>query len=146
MTMINVADHETEGGTLEAVWLIEVQTRPEDSDKILDAIMAVDPLLYGRYERNCFVSGVGSETYTPQANSTSAVHRGAEGKVQIFPGVTMVLSLSKQSVNLGKVLDAIRAVHHYEEPLIFVTECWASRAKYNPHSKNPNRWWNAASV
>jgi hypothetical protein len=43
---------------------------------------------------------------------------------------------------LGLVLDAIRDVHHYEEPLIFVTECWASRANYNPQNANPNRWWN----
>jgi len=144
MTMRDVKEFETEAGTLEAVWLIEVQTRPDDAGKILDKVMEVDPLIYGRYERNCYVSGVGTESYLPQANSTSAVHKDAEGKVQTFPSVLMVISVPQKHSNLGKVLDAIRAVHHYEEPLIFVTECLASRAKYNPHNTNPNRWWNEA--
>jgi hypothetical protein len=142
MTLQANTEFETEAGTLEAVWLIEVQTRPDDTSKILNKVMEVDPLIYGRYERNCFISAVGTETYLPQANSTSAVHLGAEGKVQTFPSVVMVLSIPQRNANLPQVIDAIRAMHHYEEPLIFVSECWASRAKYNPHNKNPNRWWN----
>jgi hypothetical protein len=39
-------------------------------------------------------------------------------------------------------MDAILHVHHYEEPVIFLREDWASRAAYNPNSTNPNRWWN----
>ena len=29
-----------------------------------------------------------------------------------------------------------------EEPVIFIREDWASRAAYDPTSRNPNRWWN----
>ncbi|MFQ1701388.1 hypothetical protein ACJ5NV_12425 [Loktanella agnita] len=40
------------------------------------------------------------------------------------------------------MMNAIIDAHHYEEPVIFVREDWASRAAYNPKSDNPNRWWN----
>ena len=39
-------------------------------------------------------------------------------------------------------MDVIHEVHHYEEPVIYLREAWASRASYNPQSDNPNRWWN----
>jgi len=67
---------------------------------------------------------------------------GAEGKIQRFPCVEIVISLESDEAGLQRVLDAIRDAHHYEEPLIFVQECWASRAAYDPHNKNPYRWWN----
>jgi hypothetical protein len=44
--------------------------------------------------------------------------------------------------DVDKILDAVLHVHHYEEPVIFLREDWASRAAYNPKSTNPNRWWN----
>lgn len=129
-------------GTIEKVWQIEIQTQPQDVERIIDAVSEVDPLIYGRYQRNAFVSAVGSETYLPQENSTSAVHLNAENEVQTFPSVLVVLSIQQDRDTLEKVLDAIRDVHHYEEPLIFIKDCWASRAKYDPRNTNPNRWWN----
>ena len=104
--------------------------------------MEVDPLAYGRYRRNAFVTAVGRETYLPEENSTSAVHLDAANKVQTFPSVLIVISIAQDRDTLGRVLDAIRDVHHYEEPLIFIKDCWASRASYDPHNANPNRWWN----
>ena len=43
---------------------------------------------------------------------------------------------------LERVMDAILNVHHYEQPMIYVREDWASRANYDPNNANPNRWWN----
>jgi hypothetical protein len=130
------------GGTVERVWLIQIQAAPEDVDRIIDKVMEVDPLVYGRYERNAFVTAVGSETYRPRENSTSAIHRGAQGTIQTFPSVQVFISIEQDREKLARVLDAIREVHHYEEPLIFVQDSWASRANYDPRSANPNRWWN----
>lgn len=122
--------------------MIEIQAAPEDVDKIIDSMMKVDPLIYGRYKRNAFVSAIGSETYVPQGNSTSAVHLDAENTTQTFPSVLIVVSVEQTGDKLERVLDAIREVHHYEEPLIFIKDCWASRANYDPRNQNPNRWWN----
>jgi hypothetical protein len=142
----DIINLETRTGKVERVWQIEIQATPEDVDKIVDSVMEVDPLIYGRYKRNAFVTAVGSETYLPEENSTSAVHLNAANKVQTFPSVLIVISVEKNNETLGRVLDAIRDVHHYEEPLIFIKDCWASRASYDPHNTNPNRWWNREAV
>ena len=142
MQSIDISSLKTRTGTVDRVWQVEIQATPEDADKIIDNVMEVDPLIYGRYKRNAFVSATGSETYLPEENSTSAVHLGAANKVQTFPSVLLVISVEQNPETLGRVLDAIRDVHHYEEPLIFIKECWASRASYDPHNSNPNRWWN----
>lgn len=135
----DISNLTTNTGTVERVWLIEVQATPEDVDLIIDNVMKVNPLVYGRYKRNAFVSAEGSETYLPEENSTSAVHLGAANKKQTFPSVLITLSIEQNSEILGRVLDAIREVHHYEEPLIFIKDSWASRASYDPHNTNPNR-------
>ncbi|KAB2848357.1 MAG: hypothetical protein F9K44_11060 [Hyphomicrobiaceae bacterium] len=108
--------------------------------------MEADPLSYGRYERNAFVSAVGTETYRPLANSTSAIHLGAQDTIQKFPCVELVISIQQERETLSRVLDAIRDVHHYEEPLIFVHDAWASRAAYDPRNTNPHRWWNKSTA
>ena len=41
------------------VWTLEIQTVPADVDKILDAVMYVYPLSYGRYRRNASISAPG---------------------------------------------------------------------------------------
>ena len=56
--------------------------------------------------------------------------------------VELKISIDRDVEVLAKVMDAIIYAHHYEEPVIFVREDWASRAAYNPQSDNPNRWWN----
>ncbi|MCG7521450.1 hypothetical protein [Ruegeria sp. Ofav3-42] len=142
MESTDISNLKTRTGTVERVWQIEIQAAPEDVDKIIDKVMEVDPLIYGRYKRNAFVSAIGSETYLPEENSTSAVHLGAANKVQTFPCALIIISIRQNPETLECVLDVIRDVHHYEEPLIFIKDCWASRASYDPHSSNPNRWWN----
>ena len=134
----------TRTGTIDAVWLIKIQASEEESGALIDAVLAADPLAYGRYERNAFVSAKGTETYRPLGESTSALHLGAAGQVQSFPCVEIQISIPRRRETLGKILDAIRDAHHYEEPLIFVQEAWASRSAYDPMNANPNRWWNKA--
>ena len=131
-------------GTFVPVFTLEVQILEEDADRVLDAIMTVNPLLYGRYERNAFVSGVGKETTVPQANSTTTTHEKSyqTGNAMTYPTVELKISLERDLKVLEKVMDVIHEVHHYEEPVIFLREDWASRANYNPNRNNPNRWWN----
>ena len=56
------------------VWTLEIQTVPADVDKILDAVMEVYPLSYGRYRRNASISAPGMETSQPEAGSTTTTH------------------------------------------------------------------------
>ena len=138
------ASYTSESGRLEPVWTIEIQTLPEDTDRILDAVMNVYPLGYGRYQRNASISAIGQETAQAQECSTTTTHNPTHppGTTLNYPMVELKISIERNLKVLECVMEAILHVHHYEEPVIFVREDWASRAAYNPENTNPNRWWN----
>lgn len=131
-------------GTFVPVWTLEIQTLAEDTDRILDEVLKVHPLSFGRYQRNASISAVGKETAQPEPGSTTTTHvDGFEaGGTETYPMVELKISIERDPGVLEKVMDAILHVHHYEEPVIFLREDWASRAAYDPESDNPNRWWN----
>ena len=137
-------DYNAASGKLAPVWTLEIQTVPDDGDRILDAVVAVDPLVYGRYERNASVSAVGMETARPPAGSTTDTHVEGfvPGSTENYPVVEVKITVDRDLPRLESVMDAILGVHHYEEPVIFIREDWVSRAAYDPDNANPNRWWN----
>lgn len=136
--------YSAKSGKFIPVWTIEIQTVPEDTDRILDAVLKVHPLSYGRYQRTASISAVGVETAQPEDGSTTTTHvDGFEaGGTETYPMVELKISVERDLAVLEKVMDAILYVHHYEEPAILLREDWASRSNYNPNSDNPNRWWN----
>nr|WP_319383736.1 hypothetical protein [uncultured Roseibium sp.] len=136
--------YSAKSGTFVPVWTLEIQTLPGDTDRILDEVMKVHPLSFGRYQRNASISAVGRETAQPEPGSTTTTHvAGFEaGNTETYPMVELKISIERDQAILEKVMDAILLVHHYEEPVIFLREDWASRAAYDPNSGNPNRWWN----
>lgn len=142
--MEDLSAYNAKSGTLVPVFTIEVQTLPEDTDRILDEVMKVHPLNFGRYQRNASISAVGKETAQPEPASTTTTHvEGFEaGSTETYPMVELKISIDRDLSALANVMDAIIYAHHYEEPVIFVREDWASRAAYDPKSENPNRWWN----
>ena len=139
-----LATYRAASGTFEPVWTIEVQTLPEEGDRILDAIVEVHPLNYGVYDRNASVSAVGKETAKPRAGTTTDTHVDdfVPGSEEVFPMVELKISIERDPAVLEQVMDKILYVHHYEQPVIFLREDWVSRSAYDPASGNPNRWWN----
>ena len=137
-------DYRAASGTFIPVWTLEIQTLPGDVDRILDAVVAVHPLAYGRYDRNASVTAVGKETARPQAGSTTDTHVStfAPGGTETYPMVEVKISVERDPAVLEAVMDAIHHVHHYEEPVIFLREDWVSRAAYDVDRDNPHRWWN----
>ncbi|MEM7289342.1 MAG: hypothetical protein AAF412_03035 [Pseudomonadota bacterium] len=137
-------DYNAKSGRLERVFTLEIQTLEDEVDRILDAVMAVNPLLYGRYERNASVMTGGKETTRPQANSTTTTHKEdyEHGKAMTYPMIELKISVERDLAVLEAIMDVILDLHHYEQPVIFVREDWASRANYDPKNENPNRWWN----
>lgn len=137
-------DYQAKSGKFVPVWTIEIQTVIEDVEKILDEIMQVHKLKYGRYQRNASISAVGMETAQPEPGSTTTTHVAdyEAGETETYSMVELKISIERDLKVLEKVMDAIHYVHHYEEPVIFLREAWASRASYNPESNNLNRWWN----
>ncbi|MEM9786884.1 MAG: hypothetical protein AAF801_10320 [Pseudomonadota bacterium] len=142
--MTDLGTYKAASGRFEAVWTLEIQTLPADVDRLLDAVMDVYPLSYGRYQRNASVSAIGKETAQPEPGSTTTTHVDgfAAGGTETYPMVELKISIPRDLAILERVMDAIIGAHHYEEPVIFLREDWASRASYDPNSDNPNRWWN----
>ena len=118
---------------------ITIQTRAEDITRILDAVCQIDSLNYGLYDRNAFIRGAGTSLYMPQEGSTTAIHLGTT-ELQCFEAVELVFVI-KPETDLNAVLEAIISQHHYEEPVIHICDVQTTRADYDPHSDNPNRWW-----
>jgi hypothetical protein len=139
-----LGQYRAESGRFEPVFTLEIQTLEGDTDRILDSVMKVHPLGYGRYQRNASVSAVGRETAQPMEGSTTTSHKAGyvAGETETYPMVELKISIERDLNVLAAVMDAILNVHHYEEPVIFLREDWVSRAAYDPNSDNPNRWWN----
>lgn len=142
--MSQLESYRAKSGHFVPVWTIEVQTLPEDTDRILDEIMKVHPLSYGRYHRNASISAVGRETSQPTEGSTTTTHVEGytAGDTETYPMVELKISIDRDPEVLATVMDAIHFAHHYEEPVIFLRENWSSRAAFDPNNDNPNRWWN----
>ena len=139
-----LANYDAKSGRIVPVWTLEIQTLPEDTDRILDAVMQVHSLSFGRYQRNASISAVGKETAQPEDGSTTTTHVKdfSAGQTETYPMVELKISIERDLAVLERVMDAVLHVHHYEEPVIFIREDWSSRANYDPNSSNPNRWWN----
>ncbi len=140
----DINKYKAKSGTFIAVYTLEIQTLSKYVDKILDAIIKVHPLSYGKYQRNASISALGMETSQPEAGSTTVSHIKTfiPGQTETYPVLELKISIERDLKVLEKVMDAIHYVHHYEEPVIFLREDWVSRAAYNPNNLNPNRWWN----
>jgi hypothetical protein len=137
-------NYQARSGHFIPVWRLEIQIRPDDADRLLDAVVAVHPLKYGSYRRVASVSAVGAETGQPEENSTTTTHiDGFEaGATETYSMAFLTFSIERNIEILENVMDAIIYAHHYEEPAIYVREEWESRSAYNPNNENPNRWWN----
>ena len=108
-----------------------------DADKVLNAVVTAVGLEYGKYDRVAFLDAAGFEQFRPKEGSKAGMQAEA-GRV---PTTNVSFSLTHDVAVLKKALDAIHKVHSYEEPLIYVSDVWRSRATGKDDS-NPNRWWN----
>jgi hypothetical protein len=72
--MPDLSNYKAKSGRFIPVWTLEIQTLGTDADRILDAIMEVHPLSYGRYRRNASISAEAVETAQPEPGSTTTTH------------------------------------------------------------------------
>lgn len=112
--MSDQAKYRAQSGRFVPVWTIEIQTLAEDTDRILDEVMKVHPLSYGRYQRNASISAVGRETSQPMEGSTTTTHAEGytAGKTETYPMVELKISIERDTDVLSAVMDAIHFAHH----------------------------------
>lgn len=126
---------------LERAYLVTVHVPNAEVDAVLGAAAAAVGLEYGKYDQVAFLGAPGLEQFRPMEGSKAGSCERA-GRV---PSTNVSFSVSKDLVLLRKALDAIRGVHSYEEPVIYVREVWRSRST-GCDDANPNRWWNRTPV
>jgi dinuclear metal center YbgI/SA1388 family protein len=88
-----------------------------DVERVLDALAAAGAGAIGRYSR-CAWTAAGTGTFRPGPRATPAIGRPGEIEVVAESRVEMVLPRERR----GAVVDALRAVHPYEEPAYDVFE------------------------
>lgn len=122
---------------LERVYVVTVHIPNPEVEKVLEAVTAAVPLDYGFYDQVAFLDAPGLEQYRGREGSKGGTH----DKAGRSPTTRVSFSIPRDADALAKVLAAIRRVHSYEEPVIYVHEAWRSRTTDRDES-NPNRWWN----
>jgi hypothetical protein len=122
---------------MERAYLVAVHVPNGEIDKVLDAVVSAVGLEYGKYDRVAFLDAAGLEQFRPMEGSKA----GRQAEVSRVPTTNVSFSVPYDRVALKKALDAIRNVHSYEEPVIYVSAVWRSRAS-GGDDQNPNRWWN----
>jgi hypothetical protein len=122
---------------LERVYVVTVHIPNEEVEKVLEAVTTAVPLDYGFYDQVAFLDAPGLEQYRPREGSKG----GPQEKAGRSPTTRVSFSIRRDAQALGKVLAAVRRVHSYEEPVIYIHEAWRSRTTDRDES-NPNRWWN----
>ena len=122
---------------LERVYVVTVHIPNPEVEKVLEAVTSAVPLDYGFYDQVAYLDAPGLEQFRPREGSKG----GAEAQAGRSPTTRASFSIPREAEALAKVLAAIRRVHSYEEPVIYVHEAWRSRTTDRDES-NPNRWWN----
>ena len=130
---------ETRSVTLQSMLLVMFQAPPEDVDRIMTEIMAIVPLVMGKYDSNSYQSAKGVERYRPLQGAAA----GPEAELRKRPGVVEVrFEVPEDQQAVEKVVEAIFQAHSYQEPVIRIQSILSSRSKGLDDSSNPNRWWN----
>ena len=121
-------------------WLFEVQTPDEDVNRIMEAVVAIDPLAMTQaYDSNAFVSAPGTERYRPREGAVA----GKEEAVRERPGVVrLIFEVTGDAEGLKRLVEAIFQIHAYQEPIIRIAEYLTARSRGRDDSANPYRWWN----
>lgn len=115
-----------------------VQVPDTDTQRLVDAVLAVTALRYGDYDSVTFRTSPG----TQQFRSLGRGRNAATKRVVEVPCVELSFFLPDDEVTATKILEAIYSAHPYEEPVIFLITCLRTRHIRGLDEDNPNRFWN----
>tara|TARA_R110000782_G_C14669367_1_gene398807 strand:- start:312 stop:755 length:444 start_codon:yes stop_codon:yes gene_type:complete len=120
-------------------FLVIVQVPETHAQKIIDAVLAVNALKYGDYDRVTFRTVSGSQ----QFRSLGSGRNAATADVMTVPCVEVSFFLPEDEADAVEVLTQVYAAHPYEEPVVFVAQCLRTLHVRGTDEDNPNRFWNS---
>jgi hypothetical protein len=101
---------------------------PEYVESILQGVVKVNPLLYGKYSKVAYQSEEGIEQFVPLEGSNAT--KGEINKLYKGKSVRIEFSIDKNDKILEKVIqEGIMKNHPWEEPVIIISEVWETRKK-----------------
>ncbi len=117
---------------------IALQVPETHVQRIIEAVLAIDALAYGDYDRVTFTTAPGTQHFRSLGTGrNAATARSVEVRC-----VELSLFLADDAARTVGALKAIYAAHPYEEPVIFVTPCIRTLHIRGTDEDNPNRFWN----
>lgn len=130
--------------SIEPVWFLWAELwAGVDEQRVRGAVSDAVALAYGaHYDRVCFESATGTQF----CRSRAGAMEGEKADTESFPVRVLTFSVPRDPLVLAAAVEAIRASHSYEEPVIYITEGYATRADDSNHRGNPNRYWNRAAT
>jgi hypothetical protein len=117
--------------------LVTVQTPGAHVPRLLAAVLAVDPLLWGDYDQVSFSTTPGVQRF----RTLPGAHNRATDAVEEVPCVELSFTLP-DSTDVTAVLTALCEAHAYEEPVIHVTSTCRTLHLRGTGEDAPARFWN----
>ncbi len=136
--MNHLKDFTSNNATLCHGYLIRTYIPQPDVKKTLAALTEIVPLRYGCYENVAFHSAVGTQNFRP----VTGAYLGDVNNVLDFAVVELIFTIDFDEKILQSIIDKLFKIHIAEEPVIYITESWSTRAKNYSDTANPNRFWN----
>lgn len=111
---------------LKKMYRITLFVPPSHLEGILENIMAINPLKYGKYDSVMWWSNEGTEQFRPLDGAVPA--KGETNTVSRLPSVMVQFSLPHDDEVLNRVImEGIIPFHPWEEPVIQIHEILATR-------------------
>lgn len=117
---------------------ILVQVPHTHTQKIIDAVLAKDPLKYGDYDSVSFRTALGTQQFRSLGSGRNAA---TDGVVEV-PCAEISFFISHDEADPAQILEAIYFYHPYEEPVVFVQPCTRTLHIRGTDEDNPHRFWN----
>ena len=124
--------------TIEQGTRLLIQVPQQAAARLLQAILAQEPLHWGDYDQVAYTSSTGVQQFRtlPQARNR------ATAQAVTVDCVELQIFVPKQGQDLEPLLCAIYYAHPYEEPVIQLIPAARSLHGRGQDEANPNRFWN----
>ncbi len=127
--------------SLEPVLTIRVELGPEDDSRLRLALSEEIGLTYGDYDHVSFETAAGIQFFRGQSGTASGAMETATSR-QVH---VLFFSIPRDEAVLGSTLAVIHRLHSYEEPVVYISEAYATRTRVDQRRNGPNKWWNKNS-
>ena len=125
---------------VERVFRLRVELGPLDrAEDMREAVLSVTSLTWGDYDQVSFETETGHQHYRTGPDAA-----GGPLPPETVPARALSFSIPPETAVLDRVLDAIQHAHSYEEPVIYVTESLATRARPEITRSSPWKKWHRA--